>query len=630
MDMGGMGMSGGMGMASSGLSTPVNKAIAHGYWYAIAAVTGFLTCIRILSAVQRRRRLRLSEEEPHTVSSRPSGVVSQSYATTLATWRELAYPQPWYFTGRISKYFSPLPIGRWLILALYWIIVLASLWSGTILGPRDPMYAYKWEKVGFRAAWVSVAQIPFVYLLSCKFNIFSLATGISYERLNWLHRWAARTVFLTVIVHWSFFVREWWLADFVQVEIQMMPMVKYGFGAFAVISWMVFSGFGFFRAMNYEFFVAQHICAAAVLIWLLFSHVPAYARYNIWMSVGFVALDWGVRVVWGLLRNIHLLAGHVPHSLGYEIELECLPGSMTRLTIRNADFSWKPGQHAYLWLPRLRPFEMHPFTIANATQPVVNGGQRPFTMLIKAHSGFSGSLHKAALNSAPERRSYRAFLSGPWGVPPDLLHYESVVLVACASGASFATPLVEDMASRQCCVRKVTLHWIIRSEEHFAWYGGSLTDLVERVQGSKMCLHVIVHVTQSARQGSQAVRSISLKEVKDDPPAVSVDLRSDEGSSVSSLAPREDEKTLLPRELRHGQSHERSSLELQYGSRPTVEAMVRGPVEAALGETAVVVCGGLSITAQARTFVASLSDERAVHKGTGAQGIFLFTETYGW
>jgi hypothetical protein len=58
--------------------------------------------------------------------------------------------------------------------------------------------------------------------------------------------------------------------------------------------------------------------------------------------------------------------------------------------------------------------------------------------------------------------------------------------------------------------------------------------------------------------------------------------------------------------------------------------MIRPPVEAALGETAVVTCGGAEITAQARTFVARLSDERAVHKGTGAQGIYLFTESYGW
>lgn len=69
---------------------------------------------------------------------------------------------------------------------------------------------------------------------------------------------------------------------------------------------------------------------------------------------------------------------------------------------------------------------------------------------------------------------------------------------------------------------------------------------------------------------------------------------------------------------------------MRHGARPALDSIIRRPVEEALGETAVVVCGGLSITADARTYVANLSDERAVHKGTGAQGIYLFTETYGW
>jgi hypothetical protein len=51
-------------------------------------------------------------------------------------------------------------------------------------------------------------------------------------------------------------------------------------------------------------------------------------------------------------------------------------------------------------------------------------------------------------------------------------------------------------------------------------------------------------------------------------------------------------------------------------------------VEATGGETSVVVCGGKSLVAKVRNCVAALSDERAVHKGTGAQGIHLHVEEY--
>jgi hypothetical protein len=62
--------------------------------------------------------------------------------------------------------------------------------------------------------------------------------------------------------------------------------------------------------------------------------------------------------------------------------------------------------------------------------------------------------------------------------------------------------------------------------------------------------------------------------------------------------------------------------------RPNIDDFIRRPVEASGGETSVAVCGGNSLVAVVRNKVASLSDERAVHKGTGAQGIHLHAEHY--
>jgi hypothetical protein len=57
---------------------------------------------------------------------------------------------------------------------------------------------------------------------------------------------------------------------------------------------------------------------------------------------------------------------------------------------------------------------------------------------------------------------------------------------------------------------------------------------------------------------------------------------------------------------------------------------IRSPVETAFGETIVAVCGGRRLTSDVRNLVAKLSDERAVHKGTGAQGIRLYVEEYAF
>lgn len=621
---------GGMDMGSSGMFTPVNEAIAHGYWYAIAGCVGLLTAIRGIRWVQSRARQKQYRHDPHCVPSRPAGSLAQAYATATATMRELAYPQPVWFSGRISRYFSPLPVGRWLILIIYWTVLLAFLWSNTILKPSDPMYAYKWEKVGFRAAWVSIAQIPFIYLLSCKFNPISILTGISYERLNWLHRWSARTVFLTIIVHWAYFFREWYLADFVEYQFQMMPMVKYGFGAWSVIGWMVLTGFGFFRMLNYEFFVVQHICAAGALLWLIHTHVPAYAAYNVWMSVGFVAFDWSVRIICGVIQNLHLLRKPGVKAPGYATTLEALPGDIVRLIVEDVDFNWKAGQHAYISIPRLRPFELHPFTIANVPHSdfTSESGHR-LTMLIKAHSGFSKSLHKAALGGTDTGCVYRSFLSGPWGMPPDVLHYETVVMIACSTGASFIVPMLQEIMSKRGCVQKVTLHWIVRNEAHFAWFGKELIAVVDAAKQSGLNLIVTVHITGAATLGQHSEFASDLGRLSSGE-ACSVGSSFGEGSSAASINSVEREKSALFLERQANSHRPRASLTMSHGSRPTVDSMIRPSVEAAVGETAVVVCGGLSIAAQTRTLVAALSDERAVHKGTGAQGIYLFTETYGW
>jgi hypothetical protein len=49
-----------------------------------------------------------------------------------------------------------------------------------------------------------------------------------------------------------------------------------------------------------------------------------------------------------------------------------------------------------------------------------------------------------------------------------------------------------------------------------------------------------------------------------------------------------------------------------------------------LGEMAVVVCGPPGLVQNTRNVVVKISDERAVHKGSGAQGIYVHVEAFGY
>lgn len=61
-----------------------------------------------------------------------------------------------------------------------------------------------------------------------------------------------------------------------------------------------------------------------------------------------------------------------------------------------------------------------------------------------------------------------------------------------------------------------------------------------------------------------------------------------------------------------------------------IEDLTRAALEQARGETAVLVCGPRSLSDDVREAVVRLSDERAVNKGSGADGIWFHGEAFGY
>src|SRR5204862_3549567 len=93
----------------------------------------------------------------------------------------------------------------------------------------------------------------------------------------------------------------------------------------AVLVWTFLSSLSPLRRQAYEVFVLQHIAAAGVFLWLLWAHVPSYARYNVWFAVGAISLDWILRGALLIYKNILVrLVGHTcdnTQRIGYRAEL---------------------------------------------------------------------------------------------------------------------------------------------------------------------------------------------------------------------------------------------------------------------------------------------------------------------
>lgn len=667
MDMSGMGMS----MSDSSGFVVTNSSLARSYWYIIAGVVAFCFLLRILDHIQTRirsvqllnlvltlrelsrftvdlvllvsnvrliHRLQISRSRSVKYPTKPQNVFAQSYATATAIFREMVSPEL-RFKNRWFSWLSPPPLGRSLVIATYWAVIIYMLcWESVVLD------AYYWERIGFRAAWTSVTQVPFVYLLASKSSIIGVLSGSSHERLNWLHRWVSRTLLVTVSIHGSFFYREWvgsgniGTQSFVAFELSLMPMVKYGMGAWFVLVWTFLSSLTPIRRLSYEFFVLQHLAAAAVFLWLLWVHVPSYAQYNIWFAIAAVAFDRVFLLCWSSWENVRLrptrsAGGTKTKIIGHHAELRAIDDETSEVVVKDISFKWKPGQHIYLRLPAMGPLESHPFTIANNCGQSSLPSAQDIHLVIQAQSGFTRRLHRKA-KSAMEGRAVglTAIVTGPFGCPPAWNSFETLILISASTGASFTMPILESVLSSKCntCVSRIDILMIVRRRCGIDAYLPRLDEAVANAAAVGIELSIIIAVTGESE--SDLAGFSSHDNLNGGARLEGCQCGINTGSSSDSISEeREDnEKQLITREkvikpCCCGTGKDKVTYTC---GRPDIAAFIRAPVEVSGGETSVAVCGGNSLVAVVRNAVASLSDERAVHKGTGAQGIHLHTEHY--
>ncbi|UKZ76975.1 hypothetical protein TrVFT333_004691 [Trichoderma virens FT-333] len=605
MDMSGDGM--------TGLGSDVNHRFARAYWYITATVVGSLMVVRGINHVGAVKRLKAARSQSTPHPTRPDGPLTQSWATATAMIREMSHPQL-FVPLRHFTWLTPPPLGRVLVLLCYWAVIIYFMtWRSVI---HD---VYFWERIGYRNAWVTLTQLPMLFLLSTKVNVIGFLVGTSHERLNWLHRWVARTMFVTCTVHGFNFWTEWVRADFVELELEIMPMVKYGLGAWAILLWNVVIGFVPIRRIAYELWVLQHVASSIVMLVLVYLHIPTNARFLFWLAVSFLVFDRAAR--WALLlwQNLSVKAGGSAcqgrRRVGHQILARAVGDSTTVVTIKDVHFDWTPGQHIYLWIPRLGPLEAHPYTIACARKMEGTCCCNSIQLILRKHKGFSKRIHDYASKN-PEA-SLIGFLSSPYGTPPRWDIYETMVLIGASTGASFTLPLLEAAAQADFvgCVRRVEVLFVARTFKEIEYY-------VQRAQKAGEALMekgVSVNIHSITSQTSAISRASNTSSELEEP------IKGAEKSSCCC-----DNKDPGPAASNEKAPAPSLPVIREYTTRPSIEQLIRQPVEAAYGETAVVVCGGPEIVASTRNCVSRLSDERAVHKGTGAQGIYLHVEEYSF
>lgn len=286
------------------------------------------------------------------------------------------------------------------------------------------------------------ANFVVVVFLALKNTPLAILSAYSYERLNGLHQIAGYTTFAYLILHAAMYT-DYFLDEGLSYYFKQSSIIAgivAGFGFLLVVA----SG-AIIRFIWYEIFFALHVGGFLMALVGAFYHQPDLEK-GILIMFAVIAGLWGAdRVVRGGRMLIH--------SINNYATLEALPDGGTKIIVAKKPLGAKPGKHCFVWIPKVRAFESHPFTIA-ATEPM--------EFVVNAYDGFTRDLHNHAVAHPGAR--LRVSVDGPYGTFPDPMTFDKVVLIAGGSGATFTFGLAVNMLEKMGpeSTNNITFIWAVK------------------------------------------------------------------------------------------------------------------------------------------------------------------------
>jgi ferric-chelate reductase len=436
----------------------------------------------LLSSLLTLSRIRAAAANRSRPAAAKNGF-TQFLGGIIAVSREATYPQ-----------FSPSSTYLWLKVPPFGIILLLLTYLAflMVLEFRDNNIAgaQHYTSLGVRASWLTVSQIPLLLLLSGKANLIGALVGVSYERLNVLHRWVARGMLLLITLHFGYQSYGWNEYGLMQLEWETDTCPPTGIAAYALLLWLNITSLAPIRNRFYEVFVVQHILSFIAFIYLVMRHIPStalYARVWVYSGVGIYFLDRLIRTIRYTYHNIRPATA----------SLTALDGGVTKIRVQSKQIkSWAPGSHVFLAIPRLGFGQSHPATIAST--PSSHNGDLIF--ILRSHGGFTNRIHKTANMSqssilpqsnkgrdntwSSDDTTYLAMIGGPYGAShSDPAAFDTVLMISCSTGITFMLSNLLSLAHRSQSGIKLPLRvldfiWVVKQVSWTSWVPEELSSAV--------------------------------------------------------------------------------------------------------------------------------------------------------
>jgi predicted ferric reductase len=584
-------------------------------WYITAGVVFACFVVYAWSVARAwyiRRKVAAARRAGATPSTNGAASASGFFAALNAMYQNTAYVlvvPTWIYTVTTTAEW-------WWTFAYIGIVLGVGFWGCIVNGNLD--YA---NPMGY----VAFGQIPLIIALASRNNIISWITGVSYEKLNYLHRAAGRVCVLTTWLHTLGWFHKGLGRHGPGTVIFLSGMLG---SVAALILWL--TSFALARRIAYEFFLVTHILMSVLFIVGSYYHWP---RLGEWCWVGLVI--WGFdRVVAAARMFIVNKAWLMPlssrrseHS-GCVVEL--VEQDVVRLTVNRPLFRWSPGQHAFITMPGVATlrYEQHPMTIANV--PDESGD---VVFLIRAQSGFTRRLVNRLQSS--KATDINCYLEGPYGVPHGLNHYDSVILLSGGTGVTYTLAhflsIIKSSREQTTAVSQARMVWNVRDAAHVAWIAPMINTAVDKGTGQTRFI-IDVYVTRSGMSDETDRITHPAEPVSPDAPG-----------TPESYSPSGSSENVTEKGSFHGSSRD-DKLAIAAGLTPAAAAMFswhrgRSHIEGILSTdvqasstdaagVALTVCGPTELQLDARRAVFRVNSSSKILKGQNP--VTFYSETFGW
>ncbi|PFH46223.1 hypothetical protein AMATHDRAFT_51205 [Amanita thiersii Skay4041] len=378
-----------------------------------------------------------------------------------------------------------------------------------------------------RAGFLAVAQLPPLFLFATKNSILSLllGPGVGYEKLNFVHRWAGRCLFLGGVIHGSL-----WIRNHREYGLPIIGMQKEtsGVACLGLLCILVATSLRPVRRFAWKFFWIVHFLGFIAFFITLCYHTT-YARPWVYAPLALYGLDLLMRMIKIRIKDAVLIP---------------MDKQMTLIHIPYTTSGWIAGQHVRLRVFfQGRIFESHPLTIMSAPPsegclacPLEStkekcGESEEYEISKTSYEG-SGLLLGAravgrwtkALNNFARHEGQRlqalhrnkgkacdedpnvpvhVMVDGPYGgCSIDPSSYATVLLVSGGSGATFSIGLLDSLVGKcmrdngNILTRKIEFVWFVRSYAAIQWFAPILQTIATHATSCPgLDFHLTVYVT---------------------------------------------------------------------------------------------------------------------------------------